>query len=278
MRKTLTHLLCGCLLMFGSSHAHDHSRATYLGNAGILVEQGETKVLFDAFYSVSYDTYTLVPDPILEDLMAGTPPYDGIDAVFVSHVHGDHFSAAPAVAYLRQHATVMLYGSQQVRDAIVQEVGEQDPLLARVTSADLEHAAAPMQFELGAMRIDVVAIPHSGSRSRDSIQNLAWRVSLADDLTVMHLGDAGTVLSDFEQQATFFAARQTALAFPPYWFLGNADGEVILEQHIRAGQVIGVHVPAMARGEGDAWRDKHGGDLFTDPGEQRSLGETSHQH
>ena len=69
-------------------------------NEGILVSACGSKILFDAFYEDSYGQYLLVPDEIRAALMSGEPPYDDIDAVFVSHVHGDHFSPAPTLAYL----------------------------------------------------------------------------------------------------------------------------------------------------------------------------------
>ena len=74
-----------CLLALASSvHAHDsHSRATYLGNEGVLVTRGHTKVLFDAFYSNSYEGYyLLVPEAMAAAMLAGEPPYDGIDAIW----------------------------------------------------------------------------------------------------------------------------------------------------------------------------------------------------
>jgi len=100
-------------------HAHDNSsQATYLGNEGVMVARGDTRILFDAFYSDSYSRYTLVPKEIAEAMLAGEAPYDGIDAIFVSHVHGDHFTAGPAVTYLRAHPQVQLYGTEQIREAI----------------------------------------------------------------------------------------------------------------------------------------------------------------
>jgi hypothetical protein len=65
------------------------------------VVRGDTKILFDAFYSDGHGQYTLVPDEISGSMFAGKAPCDGIDVVFVSHVHGEHFSDAPAIAYLR---------------------------------------------------------------------------------------------------------------------------------------------------------------------------------
>ncbi len=269
MRNRWIYVL-GLLLAADYLHAHQSpATATYLGNEGVLVERGDTKVLFDAFYSNSYGTYTLVPDEMASAMLAGEPPYDGIDAIFVSHVHGDHFSAGPAVAYLRAHPKVPIYGSQQTLEAIADEVGADDALLERVVAVDLAPTDAPASFKIDGISIEVVAIPHSGDRPE--IQNLSWRVTLDQLTTVTHFGDAGTVKEDFERHAEHFAARRSQAAFPPYWFLESEDGKAIIQTHFNADQVIGVHVPAAATGNGDEARAKVGGDLFTDPGESRKL-------
>lgn len=253
--------------------AHDHSsRATYLGNAGIMVARGDSKILFDAFYANSYGQYALVPGEISNAMLAGEAPYDDVNAIFISHVHGDHFTAEPAIAYLREQKTVHLYGSNQVVDAITNAgVDENDPLMDRIHGFDLNPQDGSEHFSIGALTVDFVAIPHAGNRP--TIQNFAWRVTLDEHTTVLHLGDAGTVRADFERHSDHFSSKKTDAAFPPYWFIGNNDGEAILADIIAPKQTVGIHVPARAAGNGDELRAKAGGDLFTDPGENREISE-----
>lgn len=235
-----------------------------------MVARGEVKILFDAFYANSYGQYALVPQTISNAFIADEPPYDGVDAIFVSHVHGDHFTASPAIAYLRAHETVRLYGSKQVRDAVLDSgVSEDDPVMNQIIAVDLTPEEEAIGFIFGDLVIDVVAIPHAGDLP--DIQNFVWRVTLDEKTTVMHLGDAGPVVSDFSRHMDHFRKRNTQTAFPPYWFLGHEDGEIILRDIINADHVIGIHVPARAAGNGDAWRARAGGDLFTDPGEIREI-------
>lgn len=254
-----------------ASLAHDHASAKYLGNEGVLVERGDTKVLFDAFYAQGFGNYFVVPAEINAAMMAGEAPYDGIDAIFVSHVHGDHFTAEPAIEYLRAQPQVILFGSKQVHDAILESgIEKDDPVMSRVRSVDLAPEDNGETFELGDLKIDVVSVPHTGSWTK--IQNYAWRVSLDEETTVVHLGDADPVVANFSRHQAHFDTKITHTAFPPYWFIGHKEGELILRDVIKANQSIGIHVPKAAAGKGDQWRKKHGGDMFTDPGETRSIG------
>ncbi len=266
----LTSCLVASLFLFDIASAHDHATATYLGNEGVLVSHGDTKILFDAFYAEGFRNYTLVPDDIASAMLKGEPPYDGVDAIFVSHVHGDHFTAAPAIAYLRAHPSVELYGSVQVKEAILKAgIAQDDPVMARIHGYDIAPEHDPVVFDMGGLMIDVVAVPHTGNWT--NIQNFAWRVTLDDKATVMHLGDADPVVSNFSRHMEHFKKRKTNTAFPPYWFIGDKNGKIILDDIIGADQAIGIHVPKRAYGKGDEWRKNAGGDLYTDPGETRTI-------
>ncbi|HKJ17777.1 MAG TPA: MBL fold metallo-hydrolase [Xanthomonadales bacterium] len=254
-------------------HAHDNSsQATYLGNEGVMVARGDTRILFDAFYSDSYSRYTLVPKEIAEAMLAGEAPYDGIDAIFVSHVHGDHFTAGPAVTYLRAHPQVQLYGTEQIREAIIDiGVAANDPLFERIHTYSIEPEDKPIEFSLDGLLVEAVAIPHSGGEQMADIDNLAWRVTLDAMTTVIHLGDAGPIIADFERHQSFFEKRKSHAAFVPYWLYLDETGVSIIENIIAADQAIGVHVPASAIGKGDETREQLGADAFTDPGETRRI-------
>lgn len=253
------------------AQAHDPA-ALYLGNEGILVRDGNTKILFDAFYRDSYDEYVLVDEATSDALIAGEPPFDGIDAVFISHAHGDHFTAGPTIAYLRAQPEVMLYGSAQVRHLIAAALKQDDdPLLKRVIAFGSRPGGEPVRIKQGQLTIGVVSIPHAGGAPQAGISNLVFRVALDGQPTILHLGDADPDDQYFAPLQSYWDETPLAAAFPPSWFYSQGDGPLILKQRLKADQTIGIHVPAAAIGHGDAWRARVGGDLFTDPGEQRIL-------
>ena len=266
-------ILIATLLSLGvlpAAYGHDdHSAATYLGNEGVLVTRGDVKVVFDAFYADSYDTYLLPAPETTRALLAGTAPYDGIDAVFVSHIHGDHFSPAPTLAFLRAHPEVRFYASTQVAEALAKEAGGEAP--ANVTSLGIAPGDPPQTIRVGELEILAMAVPHAGGKRMSSISNIAFRVTLDGKTTVLHLGDADASDKLFAPLQESLDQRTIDAAFPPYWFFGSEEGKKILSERIRARQTIGIHVPAEAVGKGEEWRKRYDADLFTDPGESREL-------
>ncbi len=260
--------LLGCWLATATAH---ESQALYLGNEGVLVSHGKDKVVFDAFFSDSHGLYVLVPDELRTGLTEGRPPFDGIDAVFVSHVHGDHFSPEPTLAYLRAQRKVRLFAPRQVADALAAAAGADDPVLARVTAFDLKPGDPPQTANAGKIRIDVVAIPHSGGARNADIENLAFRATLGKWPTVLHLGDAAPDYARFTELKPLWEAKATDLVFPPVWFYGRDVGRLIL-MLIGASEAIGIHVAVEAVGNGEFWRREANADLFTDPGESRTIG------
>ena len=73
---------------------------TYLGNEGLVVDYGTGKVLIDGLYDEDMGRYQLTPPHLRAQLMAGLDPFDRIDAVLVTHLHPDHFSADALAAYM----------------------------------------------------------------------------------------------------------------------------------------------------------------------------------
>ena len=92
MIKRFAGPLAVLFLFLGISIANAHESAAsaatahYMANEGLMVVQGETKVVFDPLFRNSYGQYQLLPKHMEEALFAGEPPFDGIDAIFVSHI------------------------------------------------------------------------------------------------------------------------------------------------------------------------------------------------
>jgi len=240
----------------------------------MLIVSGNTKVLFDPLYENNYDRYQLVPAAMQRDLLAGKPPFDDIDAVFVSHHHGDHFTPELMLQYLLSQPTVRLYAPMQavaaLRSAIREAGADEENLAERIVGIALENGDPAMTMDADDLSIGVVRIPHSGwPESRTDIENLSFRVTLDEGTTVTHFGDADANLQHFEPYRDYWSAATTDLAVPPYWFFQSAAGHEILDDIVRSEQSLGTHVPVeLSEADTDNLADY---DLLTQPGERRRI-------
>lgn len=250
------------------------SVAHYLANEALMVVHGETKVMFDPIYKNSYDNYMLVPEEIETALFAGSPPYDGLDAIFISHYHGDHFTPEDVLRFLQARDSVEMYAPSQAVIALRAVASDSDQaLFARVHSVNLEYKDAPISLEVDNLKIDAVRIPHSGwPTGRLDVANIVWRVTLDDQTTVVHLGDADANDVHFALNPEFWSTRQPDMAFPPYWFFASEQGLDVLNNRIEAAENVGIHVPAAMSIDASLRPTAlENVDLFTIPGETRSI-------
>ncbi len=268
---------CLTLVVFCSTAAaQETSSVRYLANEGVMAVHGETKILFDPIFHYGPDTYQRLPQSMRDAIISGEPPYDGVDGVFISHYHPDHFQASGILMLLREQEGIRLYApAQAVTEMRRIAAPDDESIFERVTIFDLQYGDAPVFVRKGRLLIEAIHVPHSGwPTARTDVQNIAFRVTLEDTSTVVHLGDADPRLVHFKQDETFWDERRVDLALPPYWFFLSEDGREILVDRIYARHSIGIHVPAKFAQERDTIPEELlGEDLFMQPGEGRRFGE-----
>ncbi|MFK7829577.1 MAG: MBL fold metallo-hydrolase [Congregibacter sp.] len=255
------------------SHADD-SVAHYMANEGLMVVHGDTKVMFDPLYKQSYNNYLLLPDEMEAALFAGDPPYDGLDAVFISHYHGDHFTADDVLRFLRTRSEVELYAPTQAVDALrAIATTEDSPIFHRVHGVELQYKDPPVTLEVDNLLIEGVRIPHSGwPTGRLDVSNIVWRVTLDAATTIVHMGDADANDVHFALDPEFWQRSKPQMAFPPYWFFSSQKGLKVLNERVQADRNVGIHVPvAVPQDPALRSRELRGFDLFTVPGETRKI-------
>jgi len=208
------------------------------------------------------------------DLYAGRPPFDGIDAIFISHHHGDHFSPEDILRLLREQPGIQLYAPNQAVIALRAVANsEEDNIFDRVTAVNLAYKDEPVTLRMEGLLIEAVRIPHSGwPTGRVDIENISWRVTLNESTTVLHMGDADPNDVHFARDADFWDKNQPQMAFPPYWFFSSTSGLEILQQRIKPEYSVGVHVPVSIPAD-PLLRpvEFRSHDLFTVPGEIRTI-------
>lgn len=249
----------------GSSAAH------YIANEGVLIAHGETKIMFDPLPLSGFGTYPETPKGDIAQMMAGEGVYSGVDVVFISHAHRDHFSAAAMITYMKAQPGPRLVAPKQALDMMQADASWDEALTARMDILDMAAGDGPRSLEIGDVAATALRIPHSGwpAPQRASVQNMVYRVTLAEGATVMHMGDADIRREHFIPHKDHWAAQRTDMAFPPYWFLTSLTGQYILEDDLNAATSVGVHVPIEVPADLIA----SGQDYFSQSGETREIGE-----
>jgi hypothetical protein len=270
----LTLLLITQGIAFAKAPHSTSATAQYMANEGLMVMQGETKVVFDPLFRNSYGQYQLLPKVMEEALFAGTPPFDGIDAIFISHYHGDHFSPEDVLGLLKAQPGIHLYAPAQAVDGLRKIASAQDEsVFERVSAVTLAYKDAPVTLQMEGLKIEAVRIPHSGwPTGRLDVENISWRVTLNEMTTVLHMGDADPNDVHFERDSAYWDESHTHMAFPPYWFFSSTAGNSILENRIKPDNSVGVHVPvSIPKNRNLRPPELRDHDLFTEPGERREI-------
>lgn len=247
--------------------------ANYIANMGVMIEHGDTKILFDPLFRNDYDIYDRVPTDVEALMLAGQAPFDDIEAVFISHHHGDHFDPATILGLLAAQQTIELFGPEQAAAAIRKLVEPNDPVLERIHGLSLENGAPAIDIELGPLLVEAVRVPHSGwPNYHPHVENLVFRVTLEDATTVTHFGDADPVDEHYAKNQAHWMERKTHFAMPPYWFFFSDEGRQILEERVGAVMSIGMHVPTKIPADPASRQEElRDVDLFTNPGETRVI-------
>ena len=254
-------------------HSHHHAHggtAEFLAHAAVMVESGPVKILFDPIFDKDYGSFQLVAQETQAKLMAGQAPFDGVDAVFVSHAHGDHFAAGMMIDYLNANSEAALIAPEQALEKLRKEASWDEALLPRIHADPIAlNMSSNHTYDLGGTPVEVtrLRLPHAGGERQAVIENIVYRVSLNSDAVVMHLGDTDPDEQGLRAQSPVFKAATSDMAFVPVWFIGAAN-ETTTHELLNAEQVVGVHVPKKVPESLAA----SGEDYFSKAGEIREFG------
>jgi len=209
----------------------------YIANEGVLISSRDKRVLIDGLHRKYDDAYAFLPDVERNKIEAAKPPFDKIDLILVSHIHGDHFHPESVGLYLKNSPQTTLVTSQQVADQLSEKFAGFDVIRSRVKPvAYTLKSHQPMQ--VAGVDIEVLGVGH-GSGRYAAIQNIGHLITLSGK-KLLHIGDAE--ISDDIFDAFDLEKQSIDIAMLPYWFLTSKSGQALIEKHIRPKHIIAVHV------------------------------------
>ncbi|QUL37886.1 MBL fold metallo-hydrolase [Erythrobacter sp. JK5] len=259
-----------------TSTTHETGVATSILNAGVAVHLGKTeapaKFLFDPLYDDHFGSLEPLDNALIERIVTGAPPYDNVAAVFVSHAHGDHFSATHLNRMLAAQPGLRLVAPAQAIEEMRRGEGWDPTFAVRIEAISLENGARAETFEIAGARIEAFRSPHAGypDRHRD-VHNITYRVTAAFGTRavhrVMHFGDADPGSAFLAPHADFLSRTRTGLAIVPFWFLSADDPQALIGTTLNAEAAVGMHVPVRE----PEWLEASGWEYFSGEGQTAAI-------
>lgn len=209
----------------------------YIANDGVLISSRDKRVLIDGLHRRYLDEYAFLPESEREKIETASAPFDAIDLILVSHIHGDHFHPEAVGRYLQNSPKAIFASSQQVVDDLSAKYSAFDSIKTRVTpiAFQLKHR---QRMKLAGIDVDVLGVGH-GSGRHASIQNLGHVIHIGGK-KVLHIGDA--VVSPEVFDAFDLEKEGIDIALLPSWLLTNSAGQALINEHIKPKHLIAIHV------------------------------------
>ncbi len=177
-----------------------------------MIASGDLKVLIDALFDKPNPEYRAPAADVLDKMMKGAAPFDGIDLVLVTHNHPDHFDAGLAVRYLEAvNGAVLAAPADAVAD-MRKAAADWKRILPRVVPLDLKIGESK-RIVLRNIVLTALRTLHSGDR--ESPMNLMYLFEI-DGRRIFHEGDSTGKPDDFRPFE--LESAQVDLALVHYWF------------------------------------------------------------
>jgi L-ascorbate metabolism protein UlaG (beta-lactamase superfamily) len=234
---TVTRLLL-VLILFQPAWARAEVSITQLANEGVLISDGQTRILIDGLVVEDYSVYGGLNGEARVHFDALTGPFADIDLVLVSHRHHEHNQPAFACQFMRSSPTTRMMTSPQVLGLM------REKCRALVTGSDRFEAinpprGKPLVTEVGSARITIFPLSH-GTRKYAKIQHFGHLVEIAG-MTIVHVGDAAMTAADFETAGLHEVHIDVALV--PFKYFQPGPGAEIVNRYLDAPLKIAMHIP-----------------------------------
>jgi L-ascorbate metabolism protein UlaG (beta-lactamase superfamily) len=218
-------------------------QVTFIANAGVLVSSGDRKVLVDALFDKPNPEYRAPSADVLDKIMKGEPPYDGVDLVLVTHNHPDHFDAPLAVRYMETVPGPILLAPA---DAVA------EMRKAAADWAGIEPRVVPLDLKVGEkVERDLKLVPITAFRTlhgkQESPMNVMFLFEL-DGWRIFHEGDSPGNVNEY--RGFGLGSDPVDLALVHFWFPLEPNCARFLQEVLKPGHIALTHLPV--RLESDA--------------------------
>ncbi len=211
---------------------------TQLANEGVIISDGETRILIDGMVVEPYSVYGGLPPEVSPLFEQVSGPFSGIDLVLASHRHHDHNQPRFACQFLQNSTGSRFVSSPQVIGLMREKCRTFMTTSPRVNEINPQYGE-PHVIQLEGTRVTIFPLSH-GSRKYARIQNFGHLVEIGG-LTLLHIGDAAMDPQDFDRAGLDNIEIDVALI--PFWYFQPGPGSEVMTRFFDAPNKIAVHIP-----------------------------------
>jgi L-ascorbate metabolism protein UlaG (beta-lactamase superfamily) len=248
MKRWIIQGLCGTIILglvalaagnqaglFGGSKPTAPLGLAYIANEGVLLSSGETKVLIDAVFDKPHPDYRAPAAEVLDKMMKGIAPFDGVDLLLVTHNHPDHFAAPLAARFMAASPKTVLAAPA---DAVAElrKTAEWAKIEPRVVSIDLK-VGEKTSRDIGGIPVKAFRTLHSGDRELP--MNLVFLVELGG-WRIFHEGDSPENIEAI--RAFALDSKPIDLALVHYWFPLEPKAAKLLQEELTPDHIALMHL------------------------------------
>jgi len=208
MTKPLRIYMTGALFvcLFSSSNLKKEPlKVTYIANCSFLYEAADEKVLIDPF-GTEYGDYFYLPSMTNRSkLIEGLPPFDNIDLILITHVHGDHFNPFLAENFLINNRETKMICPPQVYQQMQDSCHQFFQIESQLESQPLDMHESK-SLNVNHIPITAISLQHGTTRCLEGIdykdytdyektENWGYVIRVANN-TIFHQGDGSLKINE----------------------------------------------------------------------------------
>jgi len=233
-------------ILFGCTSQKDDLKVTYLSNCGFLYEYQSSKIIIDPF-GTEFGNYFFLPSSQTKTILeTGNEPFDNIDFVLITHIHGDHFNPFLAEKFLLNNKSAKMICPEQVfkqmKDSCVNLKQIESQIISpQISINNLE------KMDFNDISVTAVRMQHGTDRSLKDVkyeeytdyektENFGYLIDF-DKKVVFHQGDACLKINEL---ALNKLNRKVDIAYLSF-FDWDSISYNLLAERLRAENIIFMH-------------------------------------
>lgn len=240
------YLLVLIITLSGFTNQKKELKITYLENCGFFYEGGKSKVLIDPFGTEYGNFFYLPSNETKENIINGNAPFDNIDLLLITHIHGDHFNAKLTGTFLLNNPKAKMICPSQVYTQMKDSCISFAQIKSQITSPNLTISESK-KIKINGITVTVIRMQHGTNRSLDGLsysdytdyektENFGYIIHF-DKKNIFHQGDGCLKINEKALKNIDCSVNIAHLSF----FDWDSTSLNILKKDLKAEKFIFMH-------------------------------------